>query len=134
MVIIAKTLPRFSFSLAYKLPIAIVVASIGISISAAGVVAFRKLQTTVNPTKPGTASTLAIGGIYRSSRNPMYLGIVLFLIACGIYSANLVALALGPLAFLIYMTTYQIKPEEDALLLIFGDDFVRYKASVRRWL
>ncbi len=134
MVIIAKSLPQFSFLLPNKLLIAIVVAITGISIAAAGVVAFRKLQTTVNPTKPGTASTLAVDGIYKWSRNPMYLGLLLFLIACGIYSANLIALVVMPFVFLVYMTVYQIKPEEDALTLIFGEDFVQYKARVRRWL
>jgi len=134
MVIIAKSLPQFSFLLPNKLLIAIVVAITGISIAAAGVVAFRKLQTTVNPTKPGTASTLAVDGIYKWSRNPMYLGILLFLIACGIYAANLIALVVMPFVFLVYMTVYQIKPEEDALTLIFGEDFVQYKARVRRWL
>ena len=64
----------------------------------------------------------------------MYLGMLLFLIACGIFSANLVALVIVPLLFLIYMNVFQIKPEEDALTLIFGDDYVRYKARIRRWL
>ena len=134
MVTISKLLPQFSFSLPYKLPIAVIIAILGISIAAAGVRSFRRLQTTVNPTKPGTASTLAVDGIYRWSRNPMYLGALLILIACGIYSANLVALVAGPVAFLAYITVLQIKPEEDALTLIFGDDFVQYKARVGRWL
>jgi protein-S-isoprenylcysteine O-methyltransferase Ste14 len=134
MVTISKLLPQYSFTLPYKLLIALAIAATGIAIAAAGVASFRRLQTTVNPTKPGTASTLAVDGIYRWSRNPMYLGIVLFLTACGIYSGNLVALVAGPLAFLVYMTVFQIKPEEDALTLIFGDDFVQYKSRVRRWL
>ena len=134
MVIIAKMLPQYYFSLPYKFLIALAIAATGIAIAAAGVISFRKLQTTVNPTKPGTASTLAVDGIYRWSRNPMYLGILLFLIACGIYSANLVALVVGPVAFLVYMTAFQIKPEEDALTLIFGEDYVQYMARVRRWL
>jgi protein-S-isoprenylcysteine O-methyltransferase Ste14 len=134
MVIISKWLPQFSFALPYKFLVATGVAIPGISIAAAGVLSFRRLQTTVNPTKPGTASTLAIDGIYRWSRNPMYLGILLFVIACGIYSVNLVALISGPVAFVAYMSVFQIKPEEDALTLIFGDDFVRYKSRVRRWL
>src|SRR5688500_13869524 len=40
----------------------------------AGVLAFRRAQTTVDPTKPGNASTVVTGGIYRFTRNPMYLG------------------------------------------------------------
>ena len=134
MVIITKTLPQFSFALPYKLIIAVVVAALGITIAAAGVKSFRRLETTVNPTKPDTASTLAVDGIYRRTRNPMYLGVLLFLTACGIYSANLVAFVAGPLAFFVYMNAFQIKPEEDALTLIFGDDFIQYKARVRRWL
>lgn len=134
MVTISKLITQYSFTLPYKLIIALAIAATGIAIAAAGLASFRRLRTTVNPTKPRTASTLAVDGIYRWSRNPMYLGFLLLLIACGIYSANLVALVSGPLAFFLYMTAFQIKPEEDALTLIFGDDFVRYKARVRRWL
>lgn len=134
MVIISFALPQFSYSPPHKTLVAIFVATFGIIIASAGIAAFRHLQTTANPTKPGEASALAIDGIYRRSRNPMYLGFLLFLVACGIYLANIVALLAIPPAFVVYMNRYQIKPEEEALLLIFGDDFVSYQARVRRWL
>ena len=134
MVTLSKLLPQFSFSLPYQLLLAIIIAAAGAGIAVAGVASFRRLQTTVNPTRPGTASSLVVDGIYRWSRNPMYLGILLFLIACGIYLANIVALLVIPPVFVIYINTYQIRPEEEALALIFGDEFVRYCASARRWL
>ena len=134
MVTLSKLLPQFSFWLPYKSILAIAVAVAGIGVAVSGVASFRRLQTTVNPTRPGTASSLVVDGIYRWSRNPMYLGILLFLIACGIYLANIPGLLVIPPVFVIYMNRYQIKPEEEALALIFGDEFVRYRASARRWL
>jgi protein-S-isoprenylcysteine O-methyltransferase Ste14 len=134
MVMISSVLPQFSYSPPHKTLVAIFVAAFGFIVAAAGIAAFRRLETTVNPTTPGKASALAVDGIYRQSRNPMYLGFLLFLIACGIYLANVVALLVIPPTFVVYMNRYQIKPEEEALLLIFGDDFVRYQARVRRWL
>jgi protein-S-isoprenylcysteine O-methyltransferase Ste14 len=134
MVTLSKLFPQFSFSLPYKSLVAIAVAAVGVGIAVAGVASFRRLQTTVNPTRPGTASSLVVDGIYRWSRNPMYLGILLCLIACGIYLANILGLLVIPPVFVIYMNRYQIRPEEEVLALIFGDEFVRYRASARRWL
>ena len=134
LVTVSKLFPQSSFSLPYKSLVAIAVAVIGAGIAVAGVASFRRLQTTVNPTRPGTASSLVVDGIYRWSRNPMYLGILLFLVACGIYLANIPGLLVIPSVFVIYMNRYQIKPEEEALALIFGEEFVRYRASARRWL
>ena len=134
MVTLSNLLPQFSFSLPYRSLLAIAVAVVGAGIAVAGVASFRRLQTTVNPTRPGTASSLVVDGIYGWSRNPMYLGILLFLIACGIYLENVLGLLVIPPMFVVYMNKYQIKPEEEALALIFGDEFVRYRANARRWL
>ena len=134
MVALRAALPQFTYALPYKAFMAVLLGGAGIVVAVAGVYAFRRLKTTVNPTRPGTATSLVIDGIYRWTRNPMYLGIVLCLIACGIYLANVVALLVVPAAFVIYMNVFQIKPEEEALSLIFGETYVRYQASVRRWL
>jgi protein-S-isoprenylcysteine O-methyltransferase Ste14 len=98
-----------------------------------GVVAFRRRQTTVDPIKPDKASTLVTTGCYQYSRNPMYLGLALVLAAWAVYLANLVALLVLP-AFIAYMTRFQIKPEERALLDKFGAEFALYMSRVRRWL
>ena len=98
-----------------------------------GVDAFRKAGTTVNPLTPETSSTLVVSGIFRRTRNPMYLALLLVLIAWGIYLANLYALVITT-GFILYMTCFQIKPEERALEKSFGAEFIDYKETVRRWI
>ena len=99
----------------------------------AGVVVFKKARTTVNPTQPSNSSSLVTSGVYRLTRNPMYLGFVLFLLGWGFYLANAVSLVVI-VGFMAYMSKFQIQPEERALEQTFGDAFVSYKQSVRRWL
>jgi len=73
-------------------------------------------------------------GLYRISRNPMYLGFLLLLVAWGIYLANVPALLLMPVIFIVYMNRFQIIPEEKALDQAYGDVFLAYRRKVRRWL
>lgn len=98
-----------------------------------GVMSFKKAETTVNPLNPENASTLVISGIYKISRNPMYVGFALFLLAWASYLTAPFSL-IGVLGFIFYMNRFQIVPEERALLELFGKDFEEYKAKVRRWL
>ena len=102
-------------------------------IAAAGIIAFRQHATTVDPMRPDRASSLVVAGIYRRTRNPMYLGLVLLLLAWSAYLANLAALLLVP-AFVAYMNRFQIRPEEHTLLERFGDAYAKYMSEVRRWL
>lgn len=112
-------------------PIAIAVA--GGCFSIGGFVAFRHARTTVNPMKPESASALVISGVYRITRNPMYVGLLLVLVAWATFMAAPLALA-GPLAFVLYIGRFQIAPEELALTKLFGTEYAGYKAKVRRWL
>jgi protein-S-isoprenylcysteine O-methyltransferase Ste14 len=105
----------------------------GCLISIAGVVVFRRAHTTVHPMHPEKASALVTSGVYRLSRNPMYLGIVLALIGWCVYLANVWTL-IGPLVFVVYISKFQIEPEERALSALFGLTYARYRAAVRRWL
>ena len=105
----------------------------GTLISLAGVMAFRIANTTVNPRQPGKTSSLVTSGIYRFTRNPMYVGFTCWLIAWSVLLANLYALPLV-IGFIVYIDHYQIKPEEKILEGIFGDEFLDYKNRVRRWL
>ena len=98
-----------------------------------GVVAFSRAGTTVNPMKPGSSSSLVVTGIYSVTRNPMYLGLLLVLLAWAIYLANVLSVLLLP-AFVWYMARYQIEPEEKALTALFGPEFTAYAARVRRWI
>jgi protein-S-isoprenylcysteine O-methyltransferase Ste14 len=105
----------------------------GVIVSGLGVASFRRAQTTVNPMKPASASVLVDGGIYRLTRNPMYLGFLVVLLGWAIFLSNGGAFLLLP-AFVYYMNRFQIKPEEKALVALFGQTFAAYKTRVRRWL
>ncbi|MBF0377275.1 MAG: isoprenylcysteine carboxylmethyltransferase family protein [Desulfamplus sp.] len=101
--------------------------------SIAGVIGFRNAKTTVNPLKPDNASSLVDTGIYRISRNPMYVGLFLLLISLALFLSNLYAF-IAALFFILYMNKFQIAPEERALEKIFGTNYIDYKNRVRRWI
>jgi protein-S-isoprenylcysteine O-methyltransferase Ste14 len=109
------------------------VAAVGVSLDAIALFHFLRSRTTVNPLKPASASALVTGGIYRLTRNPMYLGLATLLLAWAIYLGNLAALAGVPL-FILYMNRFQIAPEERALEARFGAEYIAYRTRVRRWL
>lgn len=106
---------------------------LGILAALAGVLTFRRARTTVNPLRPEAASALVANGIYRCTRNPMYLGMLLVLTGWAVYLARPWALLVLP-AFVVYMNRFQIGPEERALEAIFGAEFDAYRNRVRRWL
>ena len=114
-------------------PTAITLAVIGIGFDLAGVMAFRRHRTTINPLHPEKTSSLVTGGVYRISRNPMYVGMALLLLAWAVYLESPAAL-LGIGAFIAYITHFQIIPEESRLSQHFGADFDTYRQRVRRWL
>ena len=133
MTFIAQRWPGYILILPKQEFIAILLVLMGISIALLGVVSFKKARTTVNPTKPGNASSVVDSGIFRYTRNPMYLGMFLLIVG---YAAELAALSsyFVALTFILYMDQFQIKPEERALEGLFGQDYVNYKHKVRRWL
>ena len=125
--------PDLEMALPGRIPAAMIAVLAGVAASVAGVVAFRRARTTVNPLKPGSASWLVDGGIYRLTRNPMYLGFALALLGWGIFLGHPVSIAVL-FAFVAYMNRFQIIPEEKALEALFGDAFKSYRTTVRRWL
>ena len=106
---------------------------LGVSIAVAGIVSFRKAKTTVNPLKPEEATHLVVAGIFKYTRNPMYLGMLCVAIGMVFKLANLWAVVMV-LAFYFYMNRFQITPEERAMQKLFGDQFASYTKRVRRWL
>jgi protein-S-isoprenylcysteine O-methyltransferase Ste14 len=94
---------------------------------------FRRANTTVNPLKPETSSALVTGGVYRWTRNPMYLGMLLILVGWACVVSNGAALAMLAL-FVAYLNRFQIEPEERVLRARFGPEFENYCRKVRRWL
>lgn len=106
---------------------------VGIAIVAMGLRAFRRSSTTVDPRFPENASRVVSGGIYRYTRNPMYLGMLVVLIAWTALLSNVATLVM-PVLFALYITRWQIVPEERALADKFGAEYEAYRKAVRRWL
>lgn len=111
-----------------------------VAVMAAGLVmnllpkwAFQRAGTTVNPMRPTSSTALITGGIYRYTRNPMYLGQAAFLLGGMLYLQNVLALAVVPM-FVLYITRFQIHPEERVLGELFGDQYKAFRQQVRRWL
>ena len=111
---------------------AVVLLCIGQGISIAGIAAFRRARTTVNPVKANLASSLVIQGVYRYTRNPMYVGLLLTLLAWAVFMANPLAVV-WVVVYVLYITRFQIIPEERVLASLFGAEYDAYKARVRRW-
>jgi protein-S-isoprenylcysteine O-methyltransferase Ste14 len=126
-------MPAFGFELPLGGVLSASVALAGAIICGLGIVSFRQARTTVNPMKPDSASSLVVSGVYRLTRNPMYLGFLLILLGWAIFLSNALAFLFLP-AFLVYMNRFQIEPEEKALHALFGEQFAAYTARVRRWL
>lgn len=112
---------------------AFALAASGCATALAGVMTFRRHHTTVDPRFPDKTSTLVTRGVYRLSRNPMYLGFLLCLMGLALHLGSVFAWALVPL-FVLYMNRFQIRPEEVVLQAAFGDAFTTYRRQVRRWL
>jgi protein-S-isoprenylcysteine O-methyltransferase Ste14 len=129
----ALALPALDFPLEARGPIAAIVALAGVAIAGVAFFQFRRAGTTVNPMKPGESAVLVTQGIYRFSRNPMYVGDALMLIGWALWLANAAALALVAL-FVVYLNRYQIAPEERALEARYGAPYAEYCRAVRRWL
>ena len=94
---------------------------------------FKKKDTTVNPMKPNETSKLVTDGFFKITRNPMYLGMLLFLLGLSIYNGLIVGLIFLPL-FVGYITYFQIIPEEKVMKNLFKEEFNEYKKTTRRWI
>lgn len=129
----ANAFPWASFSLPGAAIIVVMLGATGAGLGVMGLLAFRRGKTTVHPSHPERSSAVVTEGIYRYTRNPMYLGLAFFLTAWATKLGNVVSLLCVP-AFIAYMTRFQILPEERALLSKFGATFGEYMDSVRRWM
>jgi protein-S-isoprenylcysteine O-methyltransferase Ste14 len=113
--------------------LAVALSSAGAAFALAGVLAFRRANTTVNPTKPEATSTIIASGVYGVSRNPMYVGLLFVLTGWAFFLSHALNFLFLP-AFVAYMNRFQIAPEERALSALFGREYAIYMRSVRRWL
>ena len=105
----------------------------GLIIILSAIILFKKYQTTITPLNPSNATKLITDGIYKFSRNPMYLGLLLVLVGISII-LNLTGGFFFILLFILYINLFQIIPEENAMVDLFKDEFLEYKKNVRRWI
>lgn len=122
---------RFSF--AWQRAAALTLLVIALLLMAAAIMAFIRSRTTINPMRPSNASRLITSGVFRLTRNPIYLGDALALAAWAVWLGNFWVFWLVAL-FVAYIDRAQIAPEEAALRQTFGQAYTDYCARVRRWL
>jgi len=133
MFILGSMSPGYTFALHNAVILSSVMFTFGIFVIVIGGYSFKKVNTTVNPVTPELSTQLVTTGIYKISRNPMYIGFLIWLIACVIFVGSLINLLLLPI-FIFLANRLYIFPEEKALEKLFKDQYTEYKNSVRRWL
>lgn len=133
MWILSVLFPVLNAPITSTIGMAVGVSTIGIIVALCGVLEFRRADTTVDPRFPDRSSHLVVSGVYRISRNPMYLGFFLVLFGWTLYLMNYLAFLLLPI-FVAYMNRFQIQPEERYMIQKFEDEFDAYAAKVRRWI
>ena len=129
----ARFLPfsTFQFSEQYLLAYAFILC--GIFLLLMTVLRFIRHRTTIQPNKLDEMSSLVTDGVNRFSRNPMYVAMLLMIIGSGLYFGTFLVVIAAP-AFVMIINKVQIEPEEEALEKIFGQEYLDYKARVRRWM
>ena len=133
MVGVSKAAPALKFSFSGSTALAVGLGMIGVGSSIMGVAQFKKAQTTPNPQALEQVSSLVTDGVYRYSRNPMYVGLVLILLGWAFYLSHFLTFVLLPI-FILYMTRFQIQPEEQMMAQKFGKTYQAYVSRVRRWI
>ena len=106
---------------------------LGLTIFVSAVKSFRIQKTTVNPLDPKQASSLVTSGIFKLSRNPMYLGMLIILLSMS-FKFNLIGGLITSIFFYIFITKFQIIPEEAAMNELFGNEFIDYCKKTKRWI
>ena len=130
---VAAATPALPLPTVHRIAGALALVLAGFSVRATAQLSFLRARTTINPISPSNTSALVSGGIYRFTRNPMYLGRLLQLAGWAVFLSNALAALLLPV-YVLYINRFQVQPEERALLERFGSEYAAYQRRVRRWL
>ena len=117
----------------YQGSLSVLVLILGLACAIPSFKLFARYKTTISPLKPSDTTVLVTEGMYRYSRNPMYLGLLLITIASTIWFGTWLGIIIN-IVFIFLINFLQIIPEEEALLEIFGEEYEEYKKNVRRWI
>lgn len=126
-------IPLFQTSFEYQARLAVFLLGVGVLMIGIAGYLFRKAHTTVNPETPEKSTYLVTSGIYQFSRNPMYMGFLLWLLAWAVWIGSFLNIVFL-VAFVVLANRLYIEPEERALQQIFAQKFEAYVRKVRRWI
>lgn len=129
----AELTPGLAVALPFRLPVAGAFAAAGMALIIGARVMLHRARTTWHPTGPERTTILVRGGVFRLSRNPIYLGMLLVLVGLSVVLANPLSLVLTAI-FALWTGRFQIRPEERVLSRTFGQEYRDYSVEVRRWL
>lgn len=132
MYLLAHFLPFGYFEFTGSFYLMLFLLGLGFLIGLFSLFQFFTSKTSIDPLHPNKASKLVVSGIYKFTRNPMYLALLLVLLALGLYFSNAFNVLIAA-AFVSYMNKFQIIPEEKVLIGKFGKEYQNYLINVRRW-
>ena len=125
--------PQIAIPAGVRRSVALLLALVGASFDVLGLLAFRRSRTTVDPFKPHRASAFVANGVYKVTRNPMYLGLTFLLLGWAVFLGSPWPF-LAPVLFVPFVDRFQVRPEEEAMARLFGESYAAYTAEVPRWL
>ena len=132
MYVLAKFLPVGDFDFFGRLELAIFLGVLAILVMFLALFKFKRSKTTTDPIDLTKTTQLVTTGIYRYTRNPMYLAMLLLLLAFGLKLGNAFNTLLAA-GFVYYINHFQIKHEEASLTTMFGKKYTLYCKETRRW-
>ncbi|WP_318308891.1 methyltransferase family protein [Flagellimonas crocea] len=132
MYVLDRFLPVGEFEFFGKQGLAVFLSGLGVLVILIAMVQFFIFKTTVDPMNPKKSSALVTTGVYKFTRNPMYLGMLLLLLAIGLKLGNAFNTLIAA-GFVSFMNRFQIKPEEEVLQEKFGQEYKIYCKLTRRW-
>jgi len=133
LVLIDWSVPGLSYRLPAQVAGGVALCLAGAAVTALSARRFFATGTTIRPDTPDKATTLVTTGLFRISRNPMYLGMALFIAGAGLWLGTVLTVVVLA-GFVGIINRWQILPEERALGGIFGEDHAAYMRRVRRWI
>ncbi len=133
IILSANLLPQFSLSITSAIEWGFAFWLMGFAFVLPAAISFLKAKTTVDPRKPQKSNVLVSNGLYKVSRNPMYVGFLFFIVGTACVYGHISGFIIAGL-FIPYMNRFQILPEERHLAAAFGEQYTQYCKSVRRWL
>lgn len=121
--------PRFTSGTSQFIGGLLILAGLVLLVLAGGL--FKQAGTDLIPFR--NVSALVTDGVYRFTRNPMYLGMFLVLLGCAVTVGAATSLAV-PVLFAVIIEARFIRPEEAMLRELFPEEFPAYCQRVRRWI